>query len=76
MLYAWARIATGSIWPGLIAHACLDYALITAFGGHFGISSFTFDAFTTTIGIVTGGWVWLLMHQSALLRANNAYVRS
>jgi membrane protease YdiL (CAAX protease family) len=50
MLYAWARIATGSIWPGLIAHACLDYALITASGGHFGNSSFTFDAFTPRLG--------------------------
>lgn len=70
ILFAWARIATGSIWPGLIAHGCVDYAIVTARGGlHTGIS-LNFDAVATTIWIVTGGWACLLMRHSDLLRAN------
>lgn len=59
VVFAWIRMATGSIWPGLLAHGCLDYVGFAAAGG----VDYHANAMNVAATIVVAGWACWLMRR-------------
>lgn len=58
-VFAWVRLATGSIWPGLLAHAALDYVGFAAANG----VDYSANPMNVAATIVVAAWAFWLMRR-------------
>ena len=70
LVFAWVRLASASIWPGVVAHAFFDYSFFIYFGGM--RQSLEYSAFhalgSALIALIMFAWAFFLL-SSLMMKA-------